>query len=132
MKHDVDAKARLDSMRGACCNIEYDQDSAVENSVNGEPAVCFRLCGDPGELQGAFAFVWGRVFLLRTGAMRWFVADADVRFPTGLSSVNVLLGNECGNVPLHWPVELPRVLKTMVVELIKEMNPERLPPEIHR
>lgn len=119
-------------MSGACLNVGYDLGSSLTKGPDGEPAVCFQCGDDSCALQGAVAYVWGRVFLLRTRSMGWLIADDEVRFSTGLDSILIVWNGECKTISLHWPMRLPSVLETTVLDLIEKFRPERLPPECRR
>lgn len=128
----MDEKEQRNILRGACLVVRYDSGSSLTKGPDGEPAVCFQYGDDSCAPQGAVAYVWGRVFLLRTQSTGWLIADDDVRFSTGQDSILVAWNGECRTVPLHWPMRLPSVLETTVLDLIEKFRPERLPPECHR
>ena len=120
-------------LRGDSVPVEYDASSSPQQGPDGEPGVSFASPGKCGEtLEGAVAYVWGGVLLLRIRAHGWLVADDDVRFPTGTDSILVLWNGGCRTVPLFWPMRLPDVLEAVVLELIEKIRPYRLPPEYRR
>lgn len=129
----MDEKEFEKDLRGDSVPVEYDAASSPQQGPDGEPGVSFASPGSSGEtLEGAVAYVWGGILLLRIRARGWLVADDDVRLPTGRDSILVLWNGDCRTVPLFWPMRLPDVLEAVVLDLVEKIRPYRLPPEYRR